>query len=95
MYARVTNFEVDVARLPELKAKIDQMMQLARALPGLVSANVMWRADGRGVVVAIYESQEHATAAVARIQAVWGALAALLKSAPKTDIYDQVERLTP
>ena len=60
MYARVTTFKVDPARLQELSAKIEEMGPRAKALPGMVDAYAAWRGDGQGVVVAIYRSKEDA-----------------------------------
>ena len=94
MYARVTAFEVDPARLPELAAKMAEMAPRAKALPGMVDAYAAWRSDGKGVVVAIYESREAADRAVARVQALWGNLAGLVSGAPRTDAYETVARLT-
>ena len=70
MYARVTTFKVDPARLQELPAKIKEMGPRAKALPGMVDAYAAWRGDGQGVVVALYRSKEDADRAVARIQAL-------------------------
>ena len=94
MYARVTNFKVDPSRLSELSAKITEMGPRAKALPGMVDAYAAWRADGQGVVVALYESKEAADRAVARIQAIWGDLAGLLNGAPKTDAYENAAHIT-
>jgi hypothetical protein len=94
MYARVTTFKVDPSRLAELSAKIEEMRPRVSALPGMVDAYVTWRADGQGVVVTLYESKEAADRAVARIQAIWGTLATLLSGAPRTDAYENAERLT-
>ena len=94
MYARVTTFKVDPARLQELSAKIKEMGPRAKALPGMVDAYAAWRGDGQGVVVAIYQSKEDADRAVARIQALWGDLAGLLSGAPKTDIFENVAHIT-
>jgi hypothetical protein len=94
MYARVTTFKVDPARLPELSAKIKEMGPRAKALPGMVDAYAAWRGDGQGVVVAIYQSKASADAAVARIQALWGDLAGLLSGAPKTDAYEDAAHIT-
>jgi 6-phosphogluconolactonase (cycloisomerase 2 family) len=94
MYARVTSFKVDPARLPELSAKVGEMAPRAKALPGMIDAYVAWRADGQGVVVAVYESKEAADRAVQRIQALWGNLASLVSSAPRTDAYENAEHLT-
>ena len=38
MYARVTTFKVEPARLGELSAKIEEMGPRAKALPGIVDA---------------------------------------------------------
>jgi hypothetical protein len=94
MYARVTSFKVDPARLPELSAKIEEMAPRAKALPGIIDAYVAWRDDGQGVLVAIYESKEAAARAVGRIQAIWGSLAGLVSAAPRTDAYDNAAHIT-
>src|SRR6516165_789168 len=80
MYARVTQFQVDPSRLPELSAKIKEMGPLAKAL--------------QGVIVAIYESKAAADRAVMRIQALWGDLVNLLSGAPRTDVYAHAEHIT-
>lgn len=94
MYVRVTSFKVDASRLPELSAKIEAMGPRAKALPGMIDAYAAWRADGQGVLVAIYQSKEAADAAVARIQAIWGNLAGLVSGAPRTDAYEYAAHVT-
>jgi hypothetical protein len=93
MYARVTTIQVDPARLGELPAKLKEMSPAARALPGVVDVYAAWRGDGQGVVVAIYKSKADADAAAAKIQALWGDLAGLLKGAPNANAYDNVEQI--
>jgi hypothetical protein len=93
MYARVTSFEVDPSRLDELPAKIKQLQPAAKALPGIVDIYAAWRADGQGVLTAVYRSKADADAAVPRLQILWGALAGLLSAAPRTDVYDTVEHV--
>jgi hypothetical protein len=94
MYARVTTFKVDPARLQDLQAKIEQMKSRVRALPGMVDAYVAWRGDGQGVIVALYQDKAAADRAVARIQALWGDLATLVSAAPRTDAYENAACLT-
>lgn len=94
MYARITTFRIDPSRLDELTTKIAEMSRLVKALPGMVDAHVAWRADGQGVVVAVYESREHADTAMRRLQVIWGSLAGLLTEPPGTDAYDVVEHIT-
>ncbi len=93
MYARVTSFKVDPDRLDELPASIERIQPLARALPGIVDLYIAWRADGQGSITAIYGSKAEADTAVARLQVLWGAVAGLLKTAPRTDAYDSVQHV--
>jgi len=93
MYVRVTAFEVDPSRLPNLAETIAKIAPIAKALPGVVDIYVAWRDDGRGVVVASYDSEAAARKAIARLQAVWGELATLLKTPPRTDSFDHVEHV--
>ena len=94
MYARVTHFKVDPARLPELAVKLKEMGPSAKTLPGMIDAYAAWRADGQGVVVALYQSKGAADRAVTRIQALWGDLVNLLSGAPRTDVYENAEHIT-
>jgi hypothetical protein len=93
MYVRVTMFAVDAAGVATLAAKVAKLAPIARTLPGVADIYVAWRGDGQGVVVAAYDSEEAAKKAVARLQAVWGELASLLKGPPHTDSYDHVEHV--
>jgi len=94
MYARVTTFKVDPARIGELADKIDELRPRAKALPGLADAYAAWRADGQGIVVALYEDRTAADRAVARMQALWGELAGLISGFPRVDTYESAEQLT-
>jgi hypothetical protein len=93
MYVRVTSFEVEPSGLAKLSDKIAKIAPIAKTLPGVVDIYVAWRGDGRGVVVAAYASEEAAKTAVARLQAVWGELADLLISPPRTDAFEHVEHV--
>jgi len=93
MYVRVTTFEIDPANVSGLSDKIAKIAPIAKNLPGVADIYVAWRGDGRGVVVAAYESETAAQRAVARLQAVWGELASVLKSPPRTDSFEQVEHV--
>jgi hypothetical protein len=90
MYVRVTAFEVEPGDLSKLSDKIGKIAPIAKSLPGVVDIYVAWRGDGHGVVVAAYESESAAKKAVARLQAVWGELAGVLKSPPRTDAFEHV-----
>ena len=94
MYARITTFHVDPSRLGELPAKVARLGHLIKALPGMLDARVAWRQDGQGVVIATYQSREHADAAMRRLQVIWGDLADLLVGSPRTDVYESVQHIT-
>ena len=93
MYARVTTFKVDPARVGEVAGKFKEMGPAAEALPGVVDVYAAWRADGQGSVTAIYNSKADADAAAAKIKELWGGLTSLLKSGPNTEAYDSVEHM--
>jgi hypothetical protein len=94
MYARITTFRVDPSRLDELPAKISKLAHLIKALPGMLDARAAWRTDGQGVVIAFYQSREHADAAMRRLQVIWGSIADLLMEPPRTDVYETVQHIT-
>jgi hypothetical protein len=93
MFARITTYQADPARLDEMTARLDGLKPKVKALSGLVSAYTTWRSDGQGVTVAIYESQSAAEAASAQIQGIWGGLMDFLTGPPQTETYDNVEDL--
>jgi hypothetical protein len=93
MYARVTTMTVDPARLGEFPAKLKELGPASKAIPGIVDVYFAWRGDGRAAVTAIYASKADADAAAPKIQAIWGALAPLLKGPPSAEAYDSVEHI--
>jgi len=94
MYARVTTFKVDPARVAELGKKVEEMRPRVRALPGLAHAYAAWRADGQGIVVALYQDRSFADRVVARMQALWGEFAGLISGVPRVDTFENAEHLT-
>ena len=63
MYARLTSYQCDPARLDDLTATLDSIRADIKAISGLVNVYSVWRGDGQGVTVAIYDSQASAEAA--------------------------------
>jgi hypothetical protein len=94
MYARVTTFQTDPARLDEVVSKIDEIKGQIKSIAGIVDSYSVWRSDGHGVTTAIYESQEAAEAASEQIQAIWGIMAEFLTATPSAEAYDNVAHLT-
>ncbi|MGI9482883.1 MAG: hypothetical protein ACR2OR_11070 [Hyphomicrobiales bacterium] len=94
MYARVTTFHADPARLDEMVATIEGLKADVKAIAGVVEVYSAWRADGHGVTTAIYESQEAAEASTPQVQAIWGGLVGYLTAPPQATTFENVEHLT-
>ena len=94
MYARLTTFQVDPARIGELTAKMGDFKAGTKSMKGVINTYVAWRADGQGMVTAIFDSKASADAAAAQAQGVWAGVAGLLKGAPKVEDFDQAEHLS-
>ena len=87
MFTRVSTFKCKPDRVDEITAFIDKLAPVMRDVPGLVHSSVSWRADGSGVVVAIYESESKAARAIESIQAVWIQALELLIEPPQIATY--------
>ena len=82
MYARITKFQSDPAKLEEMVSRIPAIREQIAAIDG--EANwAMWNEDGTGMAMAIYEDEAAANAAMEQIQQVWGGLADLLTAPPE------------
>ena len=55
MYARVTNFQCDPARIDEVESRFGDIKAQVARMTGVVSIHSVWRADGAGGVMSIYE----------------------------------------
>lgn len=94
MYARLTSYRCDPARLDELTATLEGIRADIKAISGLVDVYSVWRGDGQGVTVAIYDSQASAEAAAEQVAGIWSKVADLLVGAPNPQTYENVEQLT-
>ncbi len=93
MYARVTTYRVDPAKLGEMVASIDEIKAKMAEISGMLMAYSAWNDDGAGVVTAIYESEAAAEAAKPQIGAVWAGLEGLLTAVPETQTFSNVEKM--
>jgi hypothetical protein len=94
MYARITTVQFDPAKLAQLTAKTSELSAGVKKMKGVIDTYSVWRADGLGVVIAIFDSKESADAAAEQAKAIWGGLAGMLKGAPKIEVFDNVEHLS-
>ena len=93
MYARVTTYQADPARLEELRAKLPPIKAKLEEMDGLIDWYTVWRADGQGVVFTVFEDKGRADASLNEVRNVWSGLAGLLKATPKAENFDNVETL--
>ena len=93
MYARVTTYQCDPARLDDLTAKLDEIKAQVKAISGVVDVYSAWRADGNGVPDVGF--QAYVVEAVAsQVQAIWANLAELLLGPPSAETYENVVHIT-
>ena len=93
MYARVTTYQADPARIEELRSKLPAIKTKLGEMDGLVDWYTVWRADGQGVVFTVFEDKASADASLSEVRNIWSGLASLLKGVPKPENFDNVETL--
>ena len=94
MYARVTSFQVDPAKIEEMRAKLLSIKPQLEKMAGLVDWYSVWRADGQGYVLTVFKDKASADASLELARDIWGGLSNLLKGQPKPETFDNVETLT-
>jgi len=87
MFTRVSTFKCDPDRLEQVAELVDKLAPVMKRVPGILHSSVSWRDDGSGVIVAIYESETKAAAAVETIQVVWAEAQVLLTEPPQIATY--------
>ena len=89
MYARVTTYHVDPARLDEMAAELSDLRAHCKTLPGIVVYNTVWREDGRGVSTTVYDCRASAEEAAAKLRYIWGSFSKLCIEEPVTELFDR------
>ena len=82
MYIRITSFSYDPDREDEFIAIADAARDEMKDIEGLQSIRGVRVTDGKFVVGASYDTEESASAAMPKIQAILGKLAAVLNAPP-------------
>ena len=67
-----------------MEAQLEEIGAKSAGFPGQVRSQVIWGADGAGVVTAIYESEAAAQEAAAHAAEIWGGLMPLLEGPPQS-----------
>lgn len=93
MYARVTTYQADTSKLAEIEAKMDEVRRAVAKIDGIISTYTVWRADGRGVTMSIYESEQAAEIATQQVSDIWADMAVYIVGAPQIEAFDSVAHI--
>ena len=92
MYARITQLQIDLFKLAEMRAALPGISASLKGIAGMVECKTCWDENGKGLVFALYEHQAQAEAASATVRGILGGLASLLTAAPVpsagTEVFD-------
>ena len=91
MYTRVTTYSVDPSKVDEATAGMEDIKKKIQSISGLQVCISSMQSSGRGVVTAVYDSQESADAALPVVREVWSNFGDLLLGAPDSEGYEMVE----
>ncbi len=87
MYSRVTTFEAtDIAAV---EARLDEISEKIAEIPNLIRMQVVWSGDGKGVVMANYESKEAAEVGQAHALGIWNTIITYLAGMPTSVEYER------
>ena len=93
MYARVTTYQIDPAHKDEVHQVLSQLKGKVRSLPGILSSHTVWRDDGHGVSMSIYDCRASAVEAATQLNLIWASFSNVLVGKPVTEVYDNTEDL--
>ena len=93
MYGRITTFRVKPGKVAEMEARASEVAPQTAKIPGLLVSHTLWRENGEGAVVGLWESKAACDAGAAKVTEIWGGLADLLDGAPNVGSYENVIRL--
>lgn len=91
MYARVSRYQMKSGSFEEAQRMVESMRPQIKAIPGIRDwLNVGRADDGKGVVIALYDSKEAAEAALEAAGTIWAQFADHLAEQPEIEGYDVV-----
>ena len=93
MYARVTSYQVDPTRIEEMSSMLAELKGQIMSLPGIKSCNTVWREDGHGVSMSIYDCRASAEEAAPVLEAIWAHFSTILVKKPSTVVYDRTQNM--
>lgn len=87
MHTRVTTFEAN--DIESIEAQLDAISEKSKSIPGVIHMHASWTGEGKGVVVAIYESKEAAAAGQAHALGIWNSIITHLSGMPESVEYER------
>ena len=91
MYARVSRYQMKSGSFEEAQRMVEAIRPQIKAIPGMRDwLNVGRADDGKGVVIALYDSKEAADAALSSAVKIWAQFSEHLVNQPEVEGYDVV-----
>ncbi len=87
MYSRVTSFEAN--DIEAVEAQLDAIAEQIAKIPNLIRMQVVWTGEGKGIVMANYESKEAAEVGQAHALGIWNTIIAHLSGMPESVEYER------
>lgn len=87
MYSRVTTFQA--TDIDAVEAKLDDIAAKIAEIPNLIRMQVVWTGEGKGIVMANYESKEAAEAGQAHALGIWNTIITYLAGMPDSVEYER------
>ena len=93
MHARVTTYQIDPAHKNEVDKVLNELTGKIKSLPGILSSNTVWRDDGCGISMSIYDCKASAIEAATQLDQIWASFSNILAEKPTTEVYDYTRDL--
>jgi heme-degrading monooxygenase HmoA len=93
MFMRAVNFRIDPARLDAFREEAEGVRAKMKSMQGLSHQFTGLNADGNGLSVGIWETEEALKAGQPQVQAIWAGLGDYLQAPPSPTDFPYVEQL--
>ena len=90
MHARLTRYKIKPEHIDEARALVNEMGSAGIDSAGVFQLINLGGDDGSGVLIAVYQSKEHAARAFDRVQEAWAQFAHLLEGPPAPEEFDVI-----
>ena len=91
MYANVTTYQLNTARLDDVNSMLSELKGKCSSLPGILFYNTVWRDDGHGVSTTIYDCRTSTDEASILLEGIWSQFSGILSSPPVTENFNRTK----